>query len=80
MICPKCSNTDGFAKFCPKCGTKMSPMPRCKCGEQIWPGEDYCSNCGLPRAEALALPRAEALAPQPPQPSLWQRIKLIFAS
>lgn len=63
LICSKCgnyeydlmSNTHKVA-FCSNCGTKLEKapeLPKCKCGNKLYPHEKFCNSCGLPREEAL---------------------------
>lgn len=58
--CPKCVKTKfAFAlflnkDFCPDCGTKLEPCPKCvRCDAEITPNDNFCTKCGLPRANAL---------------------------
>jgi len=55
LYCPKCQDSCYFGDFCSTCGTKLVEVevPRCKCGEKMYPGAKHCSDCGLSRKEAL---------------------------
>jgi len=44
--CPRCFTLVGRAKFCPKCGEKISRGYCVKCNAKLLPGAAFCSECG----------------------------------
>ena len=52
--CPNCRDTRS-GQYCYKCGAKLEevPLPRCRCGHELLPFENYCDECGCSREEAL---------------------------
>ncbi len=54
--CLKCKKVYPIFKFCYECGIQLEPFepPKCsRCDENVMPHHKFCTNCGLPRADAL---------------------------
>ena len=53
-ICKACQRgTMESYIFCERCGSELRPMPKCKCGNELWPDVLFCTQCGKSRNEAL---------------------------
>jgi len=68
-MCPRCaiSKTDG-RNFCDCCGSKLEPLPHCRCGNDLYPSDKYCDTCGLSRGVALSRDKSndKTIDPKPP--------------
>lgn len=66
--CEKCGcEIDEQAKFCPKCGAKISSEKHCSnCGKLLEEGVRFCSSCGCPVAEE---DEPEVQKPASPEPA-----------
>ena len=58
LHCPCCkivveSRGPDCVCVCHVCQLVMKPLPKCKCGGEIFPKDCQCKKCGIPRAEAL---------------------------
>jgi len=46
--CTKCGHF-GTENYCVSCGTELTVLPLCECGQAFYPGSaKYCTSCGKP--------------------------------
>lgn len=57
MICPDCRNAiPEDARFCPVCGHQQVILSQCRhCGKNLSPKAKFCSQCGKPADQGLAV-------------------------
>ena len=79
--CPSCRETNVCekAKFCRLCGIQLVELPQCQyCEKEMWPREQFCEQCGRPRAEALTPLQPSPTSPAPPAPPVG-KIRKFFS-
>jgi len=52
--CPKCKSYASINQvYCTRCGTKTKVFPKCQCGAEIMPANEFCEKCGTYLRERL---------------------------
>ena len=67
-----CRNTAIIGKYCQMCGNKVVPLPKCACGNELWPSMMFCINCGLATDQETQTKAREARRQRNPFRIMWR--------